>query len=82
MTSALKKQQKSISELSEIVKLLGYDIREVRDGGARSSNAGSGTSRSPQNYTGTIFELWEDIDALFKEKKTHEKRSMARLYPK
>src|SRR6185295_16886214 len=36
MTSALKKQQKSISELSEIVKLLGYDIREVRDGGARS----------------------------------------------
>ncbi|CAG8579850.1 9765_t:CDS:2 [Ambispora gerdemannii] len=72
MTSALKKQQKSISDLSEIVKHLAYDIREVRDGAARSSNVGSGTSKSPQNYTGTIFELWEDIDTLFKEKKTHE----------
>ncbi|RHZ84698.1 hypothetical protein Glove_78g99 [Diversispora epigaea] len=82
MASALKKQQKSISDLSEIVKHLAYDIREVRDGAARSSNVGSGTSKSPQNYTGTIFELWEDIDTLFKEKKTHEKRSMARLYPK
>ncbi|CAG8657547.1 6519_t:CDS:1, partial [Diversispora eburnea] len=41
MTSALKKQQKSISELSETIRLLGYDIREVRDRGARSSNAGS-----------------------------------------
>ncbi|RHZ55272.1 hypothetical protein Glove_417g47 [Diversispora epigaea] len=50
--------------------------------GVRSSNAGSETSKSPQNYTGTIFELWEDIDVLFKEKKNHEKRSMARLYPK
>ncbi|RHZ85047.1 hypothetical protein Glove_73g10 [Diversispora epigaea] len=58
MASALKKQQKSISDLSEIVKHLAYDIREVRDGAARN------------------------IDTLFKEKKTHEKRSMARLYPK
>ncbi|CAG8599683.1 11968_t:CDS:2 [Diversispora eburnea] len=82
MTSALKKQQKSISDLSEIVKYLAYDIREVRDGTARSSNVRSNTSKSPQNYTSTIFELWEDIDALFKEKKTHEKQSMARLYPK
>ncbi|CAG8656228.1 5211_t:CDS:1 [Ambispora gerdemannii] len=82
MTSSLKKQQKIISGLSETVKHLGYDIREVRDGVARSSNAGSGTSKTPQNYTGTISDLWEDIDILFKEKKTHEKRSMARLYPK
>ncbi|CAG8633364.1 6313_t:CDS:1, partial [Diversispora eburnea] len=79
---AIKKQQKSIADLSKIVKHLGYDIREVRDGVARSSNAGSGTSKSPQNYTGTIFELWEEIDALFNKKKRTEKRSMARLYPK
>ena len=64
------------------MKHLGYDIRKVRDGVARSSNAGSGTSKTPQNYTGTIFELWEEIDALFDEKKRIEKRSMARLYPK
>ncbi|CAG8625105.1 9235_t:CDS:2 [Paraglomus brasilianum] len=82
MTVSLKKQQKIISGLSETVKHLGYDIREVRDGVARSSNAGSGTSKTPQNYTGTIFELWEEIDTLFNEKKRVEKRSMARLYPK
>ncbi|CAG8665040.1 8943_t:CDS:1, partial [Paraglomus brasilianum] len=39
MTASLKKQQKIISGLSEAVKYLGYDIREVRDGVARSSNA-------------------------------------------
>lgn len=82
MTSSLKKQQKIISGLSETVKHLGYDIREVRDGVARNSNAGFGTSKTPQNYTGTISDLWEDIDVLLKEKITHEKRSMARLYPK
>ncbi|CAG8653245.1 7366_t:CDS:1, partial [Diversispora eburnea] len=82
MTSALKKQQKSISELSETVRLLSYDIREVRNRSTRSSNAGSGTSRLPQNYTGTIFELWEEIDTLFNEKKRTEKRSMVRLYSK
>src|SRR5438128_10254647 len=82
MTSSLKKQQKIISGLSETVKHLGYDIHEVRDGVARSSNAGSGTSKTPQNYTGTIFNLWEDIDILFKEKKKHATRSMARLYQK
>lgn len=60
MTASLKKQQKIISGLSETVKNLGYDIREVRDGVARSSNAGSGT--------GNIFELWEEIDELFKKK--------------
>ncbi|CAG8643499.1 6934_t:CDS:1, partial [Paraglomus occultum] len=62
--------QKIISGLSETVKHLGYDIREVRDGVARSSNAGPGTSKTPENYTGTISDLWEDIDALFKEKKS------------
>ncbi|CAG8584802.1 2857_t:CDS:1 [Diversispora eburnea] len=82
MTLALKKQQKSISDLSETVKHLGYDIREVRDGVARSSNMESGTSKSPQNYAGIIFELWEEIDALFNEKKCTEKWSMVRLYPK
>ncbi|CAG8648632.1 4247_t:CDS:2, partial [Paraglomus brasilianum] len=82
MTDSLKKQQKIVSGLSETVKHLGYDIREVRDGVARSSNAGSGTSKTPQNYIGTIFELWEEIDALFNEKRRAEKRSMARLYPK
>ncbi|CAG8673277.1 479_t:CDS:2 [Ambispora gerdemannii] len=82
MTVSLKKQQKIISGLSETVKHLGYDIREVRDGVARSSNAGSGTSKTPQNYTGIIFELWEEIDTLFNEKKRVEKQSMARLYPK
>ncbi|CAG8645936.1 11374_t:CDS:2, partial [Paraglomus brasilianum] len=66
----------------EAAKHLGYDIREVRDGVARSSNAGSGISKPPQNYNGTVFELWEEIDALFNEKKRVEKRSMARLYPK
>ena len=81
MSTVLKKQQKSIADLSETVKHLGYDIREVRDGVARSSNAGSGTSKRSQNYTGTIFELWEEIDELFDEKKRVEKRSMARLYP-
>ncbi|CAG8614294.1 9935_t:CDS:2 [Ambispora gerdemannii] len=35
-----------------------------------------------QNYTGTISNPWENIDILFKEKKTHEKQSMTRLYPK
>src|SRR6185369_8692672 len=64
------------------LKHLGYDIREVRDGVAKSSNAGSGTSKTPQNYTGTILELWEEIDALFDGKKRVEKRFMARLYPK
>ncbi|CAG8693968.1 1555_t:CDS:1, partial [Ambispora gerdemannii] len=53
-----------------------------RDGVTRSSNAGSDTSKTPQNYTGTIFKLWEEIDTLFNEKKRVEKRSMARLYPK
>jgi hypothetical protein len=57
MSLAIKKQQKSITDLSETVKHLGYDIREVRDGFARGSNSGSGTSKSPQNYTGNIFEL-------------------------
>ncbi|CAG8643705.1 10277_t:CDS:2, partial [Diversispora eburnea] len=71
-----------ISELSETVRLLSYDIHEVQDGGTRSSNAGSGTSRSPQNYTGTIFKLWKEIDTLFNEKKRTEKWSMARLYSK
>jgi len=37
ISSNLKKQQKSISDLSETVKHLGYDIREVRDGVAKSS---------------------------------------------
>ncbi|CAG8609616.1 9526_t:CDS:2 [Ambispora gerdemannii] len=64
MTASLKKQQKIISGLSETVKHLGYDIREVRDGVARSSNAGSGTSKSPQNYTGTISDLPEEIRVL------------------
>ena len=62
MTSTLK-------NLSETVKHLGYDIREVRDGVARSSNAGSGTSKTPQTYTGNFSELWEELDELFKEKK-------------
>ncbi|CAG8656037.1 8367_t:CDS:2 [Paraglomus brasilianum] len=53
--------KKSISDISETVKHLGYDIREVRDG--RGSSAGS------QNYTGTIFELWKEIDALFNSRK-------------
>ncbi|CAG8602822.1 16236_t:CDS:2 [Funneliformis caledonium] len=64
-----QKQQKIISGLSETIKHLGYDIREVRDRVTRSSNAGSDTSKTPQKYTGTIFELWEEIDALFNEKK-------------
>ncbi|CAG8640241.1 301_t:CDS:1, partial [Diversispora eburnea] len=82
MALALKKQQKSISDLFKTVKYLGYDIREVRDGVARSSNVGSGISKLPQNYTGTIFELWEEIDALLNKKKRTEKWSMARLYLK
>ncbi|CAG8634324.1 9302_t:CDS:2 [Ambispora gerdemannii] len=36
----------------------------------------------PQNYTGTIFKLWKEIDALFNEKKRVKKWSMTRLYPK
>jgi len=80
MASAINKQQKSIVDLSGIVKHLGYDIHEVRDGVSRGSNTGSGTSKTPQNYTGNISELWEEIDELF-EKKNGEKRSMARLYP-
>ena len=55
MTSTLKKQQKSISDPSETVKHLGYDIREVRDGVARSSNAGSGTSNLHARLTVLLF---------------------------
>ncbi|CAG8565472.1 12545_t:CDS:2 [Acaulospora morrowiae] len=57
MTSILKKQQKIVSDLPKNVRHLGFNIREVRVGVARISNAGSGTSKTPQNYTGTIFEL-------------------------
>jgi hypothetical protein len=39
-STALKKQQKSIADLSETVKHFGYGIREVRDGVARRENRG------------------------------------------
>ncbi|CAG8504608.1 639_t:CDS:2 [Acaulospora morrowiae] len=78
LTSTLK-TTKIIPDLSETVKLLGYDIREVRDRVA-SSNAGSSTSKSPQNYTGIISDPQDGIDAQFKKKKTHEKRSKAREF--
>ncbi|CAG8508700.1 6030_t:CDS:1, partial [Diversispora eburnea] len=53
----LKKQQKSIFDLSKTVKYLEYDICEVCDEVVRSSNMRSGIFKLPQNYTGTIFEL-------------------------
>ncbi|CAG8646596.1 13507_t:CDS:2 [Acaulospora morrowiae] len=82
MSTVLKKKQKNIADLSKTIKNLGYDIRKVQDGVARSSNTRSSTSKTPQNYTSTIFELWEEIDALFDEKKHFEKWSVAKLYPR